>query len=317
MKKIALEEHFMCPTMVDYWMATVEDLPEAAQQNILGALGDFDERRLAEMDVAGVDLAVLSLAGPGVQIERDTATAVRQARTANDFLADRIRRNPSRYSGFAHLPMQSATEAAAELKRCVQELGLPGALINGQTHGVYLDDPQYDPFWAMAESLGAPIYLHPADPEALYAGWNGYKELTRATWGWTVETATHALRMVFGGVFDRFPGARLVLGHMGETLPYLLWRLDSRAKLYKREKPLGLEPSQYIRRNIYVTTSGQCAIEPLRCALDALGEDKVMFAIDYPFESSAIAGRFLEEVGISEITRAKIAHQTAQTLFRL
>jgi 2,3-dihydroxybenzoate decarboxylase len=317
MKKIALEEHFMCPSMTGYWTATVEDLPEAARTNILGALSDFGERRLAEMDAAGIERAVLSLAGPGVQIERDPATAVREARLANDFAAETVRRNPTRYSAFAHLPMQSPLEAAAELKRCVQQLGMIGALINGQTHGVYLDDPRYDPFWAMAEELGAPVYLHPADPEAPYAAWSGYKELTRATWGWTVETATHTLRMVFGGVFDRFPGAKLVLGHMGETLPYLLWRLDSRAKLYKQSKPMSLEPSQYIRRNVYVTTSGQCAIEPLRCALEALGEDRVMFAVDYPFESTGIAGRFLDEAAISETARAKIGHRTAQALFRL
>ena len=316
MNKIALEEHFMCPSMIGYWAKTVEDLPEEGKQYILGALTDFGERRLAEMDKAGVQRAMLSLAGPGVQIERDTATAVQESRVANDFLAETIARNPQRFSGFAHLPMQSATEAAAELKRCVRQLGLNGAMINGQTNGVYLDDPRYDPFWAMAEELGAPIYLHPADPEAHYAAWKGFPELTRATWGWTVETATHTLRMVFGGVFDRFPAAQLVLGHMGETLPYLLWRLDSRAKLYKQAKPMLHPPSVYIRRNVYVTTSGQCANEPLRCALESLGEDRVMFAIDYPFEDSATAGNFLDAAAISDAARAKIGHRTAQALFR-
>ena len=317
MRKIALEEHFMTPGMAPYWEATVEDLPPDLYRAVLGRLTDFGEGRLAAMDAAGIEKAVLSLAGPGVQIEPDAAVAVHRAQEANDALAAEVQRNPARYAGFAHLPVQDPKAAARELERCVRDLGLKGALVNGQTAGLYLDDPRCDPIWERAEALGAPIYLHPADPEAAYAGWTGHKMLTRAVWGWTVETATHALRIVFGGIFDRYPGARLVLGHMGETLPYLLWRLDSRAKLYKQERPLKLEPSAYIRGNILVTTSGQCAAEPLLCALAALGEDRVMFSVDYPFESSEVAARFIDTAPVSEAVRAKICRGNAAALLGL
>lgn len=317
MRKIALEEHFMTSAMAPYWEATVEDLPPDLYRMVLGRLTDFGEQRLSVMDAAGIETSVLSLAGPGVQAEPDAAVAVRVAAEANDALAAVIQRNPSRYAGFAHLPVQDPKAAARELARCVRELGLKGALVNGQTHGLYLDDPRCDPIWEAAAGLGVPIYLHPADPEAQYAGWAGHKVLTRAAWGWTVETAGHALRCVFGGVFDRFPRARLVLGHMGETLPYLLWRLDSRYKLYKAERPLQRAPSDYVRHNILVTTSGQCAAEPLACAIAALGEDRIMFSVDYPFEDTAIAAAFIDNAPVSDAVRAKICHGNAAALLGL
>ncbi|WP_211257458.1 amidohydrolase family protein [Muricoccus aerilatus] len=315
--KIALEEHFMTPGMEEYWRATVEDLPPALYKDIHGRLSDFGESRLASMDTAGISRAVLSLAGPGVQAEPDTATAIRRAKEANDALAAEITKRPDRYSGFAHLPMQDGRAAADELERSVRELGLVGGMVNGQTDATYLDHDKYEPFWERAAALGVPIYIHPNDPPAPYGGWADAKILSRATWGWTVETATHALRLVFGGVFDRHPNARVILGHMGETLPFLLWRLDSRAKLYKAERPLKKEPSAYIRENILVTTSGQCAKEPLLCTLASLGEDRVMFAVDYPFEAADIAGRFLDEVPVSDAVREGIASGNAKRLLGL
>ncbi|MFT8246037.1 amidohydrolase family protein [Roseomonas sp. BN140053] len=317
MRKIALEEHFMTPGMNGYWLPTVEDLPPALFEEVRGRLFDFGERRLAAMDEVGIERAVLSLAGPGVQVEPDAAVAVRAARECNDQLAAEVAKNPARFSGFAHLPLQDAPAAAAELERCVTELGMVGALVNGQTLGTYLDDPRYEVFWERAAALGAPVYIHPNDPPAPYGGWADAKILSRAAWGWTVETATHALRLVFSGVFDRYPAARVVLGHMGETLPYLLWRLDSRTKLYKAERPLQHPPSHYIRSNILVTISGQCAAEPLLCALASLGEDRVMFATDYPFESAEVHGRFMDAAPVSEAVRARICHGNAEALFRL
>src|SRR5262245_30654293 len=228
-KKIALEEHFLCPGFVEYWSPTAVDLPAARRQEALARLTDFGEMRLSAMDGAGVTRAVLALAGPGVQVERDTATAVRNARAANDFLALEISRQPDRYAGFAHLAMQDAKAAADELERCVLQLKFCGAMINGHTNGQYLDDPALDPFWEPVEGLVALIYLHPTDPIAPLPVLSGHKGLRRATWEWTFETGSHALRLIFGGVFDRFPRARIVLGHLGETLPFLLWRLDSRA----------------------------------------------------------------------------------------
>ncbi|HXK54080.1 MAG TPA: amidohydrolase family protein [Hyphomicrobiales bacterium] len=199
----------------------------------------------------------------------------------------------------------------------MRELGFCGALINGQTLGHYLDEERFFPFWERAQELAAPIYLHPADPERTYAALEGQRLLRRPTWEWTVETATHALRMVFNGTFERFPGARLILGHMGETLPYLLWRLDSRAMLYREPGDPRPLPSGYIKRNIPVTISGAYSDEPLACALAALGEDNIMFAADYPFEDPQVAGDFMRAARISESVRAKIASQNAIRLLNL
>jgi 2,3-dihydroxybenzoate decarboxylase len=314
--KIALEEHFLTPDLISYWEASVEDLPPDGRRAVLARLTDFSGPRLDEMDRAGIRLAILSVAGPGVQVEPDRAKAVDGARKANDALARIVQDRPDRYAGFAHLAMQDPEAAAAELQRCVTRLGFKGAMIDGQTHGRYLDEDSFAPFWERAEALDVPVYLHPADPEAPYAAWKGYKQLTRATWGWTVETATHALRMVFGGTFERFPKARLILGHMGETLPYQLWRLDSRSKLYAGYA-LPLSPSEYIRRNIAITTSGMCSDEPLLCAIASMGDENVMFSVDYPFEHTDPAAHFIDRAPVSELVRAKLCHGNATRILRL
>ncbi len=313
--KIALEEHFLSPGFEDYWKTTVGDVDPAILAQVIGRLTDFGDTRLSTMDDAGITRSVLSISGPGVQIERDTATAVRRARDSNDFLAREIERRPARYAGFAHLAMQDAKAAADELERAMRELGFVGAMINGHTNGQYLDHPALYPFWERAEALGAVIYLHPADPPAPMPVLAGTKGLSRATWEWGVETGSHALRLVFSGHFDRFPGATLALGHLGETLPYLLWRLDSRAKLYgvKLAKP----PSEYIRANIVVTLSGMFSAEPLSCAISALGHERVMFSADYPFESSAEAGEFIDRVQLADNVRTDICHDNAARLLRL
>jgi 2,3-dihydroxybenzoate decarboxylase len=314
-RKIALEEHFLCPGFEDYWQTTVGDVDPAIYRQVVARLSDFGELRLAAMDKSDIARSVLGLAGPGVQIERDVATARRNARAANDFLAAEIAKRPDRYSGLAHLPMQDAAGAADELERCLRELKFCGAMINGHTNGQYLDHASLYPFWERAQALDAPIYIHPADPVTPSRALDGHTGLRRATWEWGFETGSHALRLVFGGHFDRFPRAKLVLGHLGETLPYLLWRFDSRAKLYgvKLAKP----PSQYIRENIMVTTSGMCSAEPLTCTLSALGRDRVMFAADYPFESSEEAAHFIDGVALDEATRNDICFKTAARLLKL
>jgi 2,3-dihydroxybenzoate decarboxylase len=313
--KIALEEHFMCAGFEDYWQTTVADVDPAILGKLVARLSDFGAERLEAMDRAGIARAVLSLSGPGVQIERDTAVACRKARQCNDVLAREIQKRPDRYSGFAHLALQDPAAAADELSRSMGELGFCGAMINGHTNGRYLDDPALYPFWERAEALGALIYLHPADPVATSAALAGHRGLRRATWEWTVETGSHALRLVFGGLFDRFPGAKLGLGHLGETLPFLMWRFDSRAKLYGVK--LGRRPSEYIRDNIVVTTSGMCAADPLICTLGALGSDHVMFAADYPFESAEEAAEFIDHAPIADDVRADICFNNAAKLLRL
>ena len=315
LKKIALEEHFLSPGLAEYWMPTVSDIDPAVATRLYSRLNDFGEQRLMAMDGGGIQRAVLSIAGPGVQIERDTATATRRARESNDFLAREIQKRHERYSGYAHLALQDPRAAANELERCVRDFGFLGALINGHTNGRYLDEPAFDPFWERAVELGVPIYLHPADPVVPAPVLDGLPALRRATWEWGFETGSHALRLVFGGVFDRFPKLRIVLGHMGETLPYLLWRFDSRAQLYgvAIDKP----PSQYIKENILVTTSGMFSTEPLYCAIAALGIERVMFAADYPFERADEAGTFMETVRLDEGARVDIAHRNAERVFGL
>jgi 2,3-dihydroxybenzoate decarboxylase len=308
-QKIALEEHFLSPGLVDYWQPTMTEVAPALVEILHRRLTDFGEERLSIMDKAGIAKAVLSVSGPGVQAERDAALATKRAAEANDFLAEQIAKRPERYVGFAHIAVQDAKSAARELERCVRELGFKGAMINGHTNGMYLDDRSLDPFWEAAERLGALIYIHPTDPVAPAPVFNGVPALRRATWEWGFETGSHALRLVFGGLFDRFPKAKVGLGHMGETLPYLLWRFDSRAKLYGVK--LTREPSEYIRDNFLVTVSGVYAREPLRCALDALGRDKVMFAADYPFESAEEAGHFMDMVALDESERADVAYNNA------
>ena len=315
MKKIALEEHFISPGLIEYWQPTMTDVPKPIYDKIYAALADFGEMRLSSMDGAGIEKAILSVSGPGVQVEPNAARATAKAAEANDFLANVTSARPDRYLGFAHIALQDPQGAARELERCVRDLGFKGAMINGNSMGAYLDERQFDPFWAKAEELQVPIYLHPADPAQQYATYGSYKELTRATWGWGVETGTHALRMIFGGVFDRFPKALLMLGHLGETLPYLLWRFDSRAKLYG--VTLKRQPSEYIKENIAVTISGMFSAEPLNCAVAALGRSRVMFSADYPFESAAEAGHFMDEVAIDEALREDINWRNAARILNI
>ncbi|HEX3859172.1 MAG TPA: amidohydrolase family protein, partial [Pseudolabrys sp.] len=307
-KKIALEEHFLDPATVDYWRPTMVDVAPAKRDQLYGQLTDFGDQRLAEMDRTGIARVILSVAGPGVQVERDAATAQRNARASNDCLAGEIQKRPDRYSGFAHLPMQDAKAAADELERCVRDLKFHGAMISGHTNGQYLDDRMYDPFWERAAALNAPIYLHPADPVAPLPVLAEYPVLVRPMWGWGVEAGSHALCIIAGGTFHRYPKAKLILGHLGEMLPYLLWRFDSRSKPYGWNLPK--PPSQYIKDNLWVTLSGMYDLPPLQCSLDAVGRDRVMFSADYPFDSAG-GGEFMDSVPLDENLRADIAYNNA------
>ncbi len=316
--KIALEEHFMHPDFVEYWAKTAINISPALFGKVREKLEDFGEARLAEMDGIGVEKAVLSLAGPGVQVEKDTATAVRLARFCNDYLAEKIAANPARYGGFGHLALQDPMAAADELERCVKDLGMSGALVNGQTNGAYLDDDRFSVLWERAADLGAPIYIHPNNPADVPYMYQNHPELWGPVWSWTVETGNHALRIVFAGVFDRYPGAKLILGHMGETLPYQLWRFDSRWEISNRgAMRLELPPSAYFKRNFWCTTAGVCSDEPLRCAIDALGVERVMFSVDYPFERPKEAGDWFDAAPLTQDEREKVGHGNARALLNL
>jgi 2,3-dihydroxybenzoate decarboxylase len=312
-KKIALEEHFLDPATEPYWHPTMVDVAPQKKMQLYGALTDFGEQRLQMMDKTGIARAVLAIAGPGVQAERATTVAVKRARESNDFLAKQVQKRPDRYSGFAHLAMQDAKAAADELERCVRELKFCGAMINGHTNGKYIDDRAYDPFWERAAGLNVPIYLHPADPVAPLAAIAGYNVLARPMWGWGVETGSHALRIICGGIFHRYPNAKLVLGHLGETLPFQLWRFDSRSAPYGWNLPK--PPSHYLKENIWVTTSGMYDLPPVRCSIEALGRDHVMFSADYPFDWQGC--EFIDSVALAEDLRARIAYNNAAELLGL
>lgn len=314
---IALEEHFMLPEFVGYLRETQQNLRAGLIDKVVVPLSDFGQRRLEMMDKNQVDFCVLSLAGPGVQIEPDTRTAVRLARIANDRLANEMHKQPKRYGGFAHLAMQDPRAAADELERCVKQLGMQGAMINGETLGLYLDDRRYDVFWERVEALDTVVYIHPGNPPDKPHMYSDHPEMWGPVWSWAAETCSHALRLIFSGTFDRYPGARIILGHMGETLPIQLWRLDSRYAIANTRYALKNPPSWYAKNNIVLTTSGVCYDPALRCALDAFGEENVMFSIDYPFESPEIAVKWLHDAQVSPQERNAVAWQNATRILKL
>jgi 2,3-dihydroxybenzoate decarboxylase len=320
LRKIALEEAFTAPGLEKYLERTFELVtdpkPRAALQGLLEDLGD---RRIAAMDEAGIDLFVLSQTSPGVQVETDAPTAVRLARSANDYLHSQIELHPARYRGFAHLAMQDVGAAADELERCVGELGFLGALINGNTNGVYLDDERYFPFWERVLALDVPVYIHPADPFVAPHVLDGYPEMQGAVWGWSTDNSSHFLRMLFGGIFDRYPRLTVILGHMGETLPYFAWRIDGRYALTEQgqQHKLAKKPSDYFRSNLIVTTTGVCQDSALTCALAELGDDRVLFSVDYPYEEAKEASDWIDRAPIGRQQREKICYRNAQRVLHI
>ncbi|HLZ60186.1 MAG TPA: amidohydrolase family protein [Ktedonosporobacter sp.] len=336
MKKITLEEHFISPAYAqhlhDLQSQGKADLPPefeamltdpAMQRGIKAVeamLADLDDGRLAAMDACGIDMQVLSLSAPtfsAIQGERETNQAISMAQQANDYLAEQVRKHPDRYAGFAALPLQDPKAAADELERAVTQLGFKGALVNGHTNGEYLDERKFWGVWERAEQLDVPIYLHPADPPSDQMKiYEGYPSLRGAVWNWTVETATHALRIICSGIFDAFPKVTLLLGHMGEALPYTLQRID-RWQYTPQSKQIQHPPSYYIKNNVMITTSGNCSTEALICALLAVGADHILFSADYPYAPLDSMTRFVATAPISEIDREKICHLNAERLLKL
>ena len=282
-------------------------------------LVDLGPGRIAHMDANGIDVAVLSITSPGVQVF-DHVTATRLANNANDELATAVAAHPTRFAGLATIAPQYPEGAAKELERATRSLGMKGYLINSHTMGEYLDDSKYWPIFEAAEALDLPLYLHPREPApSMVTPFLDYG-LYFAGWGFAVETATHALRLIMCGVFDRFPKLKVVLGHMGEGLPFWLQRIDNR---YQLQVKIGAVPkmprlpSEYFRDHFFITTSGVMSGPALRLSLEIVGEDNIMFAADYPYESVEDGVKFLDEVEITDTQRRKIYAENAVRIFRL
>lgn len=324
MRTITVEEHFVTPSfLAGPGKGFFERFRNSGPRGAIMAeqLCDLDRKRIAEMDEAGIDVQVLSLNSPGVeQAEPDEAIAC--ARDANDFLADAIKRHPTRFAGFASLPIQAPDKAAEELDRCVRQLGFKGTNINGHTRGRYLDDAAFAPILERAEALGVPVYLHPTIPpepvtDALYGGFSPAVSgiLAGNGWGWHIETAVHLLRMILGGVFDRHPKLQVVIGHMGETIPFMLQRMNRTLppQVTKLARPMG----DYLRQNVHYTFGGFNFMPTFLDLLLEIGIDRIMFSVDYPYGSMAEAGTFLQHLPVTAADRDRIAHGNAERLLGL
>ena len=264
-------------------------------------------------------MQVLCLTAPGVQIfEPATATAI--AADSNDQLAEAVRRYPDRFAGLAAFAPQDPETAAKEMERAVTRLGLSGFIVNSHTNGEYLDQEKFWPILEAAESLDRPIYIHPRSlPEAALGPFDAYG-LSGAAWGFAVEAGTHGMRLLLSGVFDRFPKLQIVLGHMGEGIPYWLYRFDHMYLKARRNwggETMQLKPSEYVKRNFMITTSGMFDELVLKYCLEALGPDSIMWAADYPYQSNVEAGEFLDNADIAERDRVQIYSQNAERVFRL
>lgn len=323
MRTIALEEHFTTPNFVagpgrHFTESMGKAGPNGAR--LLAQLADLGDARVAEMDAAGLDMQVLSLNSPGVeQSDADDALAI--ARDANDVLAAAMRKHPTRFAGFASLPVATPDQAADELERCVGQLGFKGANINGHNRGRYLDDPFYAPVLARAEALNVPIYLHPTLPpkavmEASYAGFHPAATfmIGGTGWGWHIETGMHIMRMMLGGVFDRFPKLQVVIGHMGEALPFMMPRMEAQAKMLPPGAGPKLPLGDYLRQNLHYTFGGFNYASTFQVLLSTVGPQRIMYSVDYPYGSMTEARAFLDTLPVSAAERAAIAHGNAEKL---
>ena len=330
MKVIALEEHFLRPSIreanKDHPMAMLVDWMEAnlgpspSGVTWLDQITDLGDVRLAEMDAAGIDIQVLSHTVPGPE-DLPPATGVRLAAEANDAMGDAIGAHPDRFAAFAALPMRDPEAAAKELERTVSTRRFVGAMINGHVGGRYLDDQFFWPVFEAAEALGVPIYLHPqrAPQGVVDTSYSGFSPavtnaLATAAWGWHIDTGLHCLRLIAAGVFDRFPGLQVIIGHMGEALPSMIWRSDV---ILNPISGLARPVRDYFNDNFYITTSGIFDYAPFAAALHAIGTDRIMFSVDYPYSRNAEGRSFFDHLPLSTSDREKIAHGNAERLLKL
>lgn len=314
MKLIALEEHFLHAQVA----AMLDDVDQALlSPTRVPGLDELGDARIKLMDEAGIAVQVLSHTKPGVQEIADARQAASLAGAANDYLAEAVAAHPDRFAGFATLATAAPEQAARELERTVTKYGFKGAMINGHTRGAYLDEERFWSIFEAAQALDVPIYLHPANPHpaVLEAYYKDYPVLGYAPWGYAVETGTHVLRLILSGVFDRFPRLKMVIGHMGELLPFALWRADGR--LTPKYPHLKKSVRNCFLDHFSLTTSGVFSTPELMCTAGVVGFDNLLFSVDYPFESNVEAVRWFESLPIADSDRAKLAHRNAERLLKL
>lgn len=317
MRIVTVEDHYWNPAIAEITGAQ----ERVARFNAAVALdlADLGERRLAAMDAAGIDFQVISHTEPGVQ-NLDPREAIPLARDANDQLAEAVAQRPDRFGGFATLPTSDPEAAAEELERCVRTLGLVGAMVCGLTQGQFLDEPRFQPLLERAEELDAPLYLHPAQPpeavrEAYYKGFSLGYMLSIGGWGWHSELAIHVLRMVLTGTFDRHPRLRMIIGHMGEMLPFMLGRIED--VLPPERTGLERRVSEYLLAHFTLSTSGLMTTPPLLCAMMTFGIDRLMFAVDWPYGKNDVAVERLMRAPLGTPDLERLAHGNTDRVLRL
>lgn len=334
MRKIATEEAFSIPEIAaalaelsrhphhSLDLPLVRDLYGREKElpfDFVGALLDMENERLRIMDANGVDMHVLSLTAPGVQMF-PAAQAVDLARLANDRLAETVQRHPTRFAGLASFAPQDIKASVREIERARGELGLHGLVVNSHTNDEYYDDEKYWPIFEAAEATDSAIYIHPRAPSKHLAGACEKYAMDAALWGYGIEVGTHVVRLILSGLFDRFPDLRIVIGHMGEAVPFWLWRIDYMHKVREGQSginKLSLTPSETFKRNFAITTSGQENPLALDYCVRMLGAENVMWAIDYPYQPTAPAVEFMDDAPLPEDVKAMIYGGNAARIFHI
>lgn len=304
---ITIEEHFTSPKLRA--LRGEKDTPAQRKLDDLGAL------RIREMDEAGIDLQVISENNPATQ-NLDAETAVKLARDSNDVLHEAVRTHPDRFAGFATLPTPNPKAAADELERCVSKLGFKGAMIMGLTHGRFMDDKQFRPIFERAVALDVPLYIHPTPPHPAVqdAYFKEYPALAVAPLGFTLETLTHTFRLIVSGLFDTYPTLKIIVGHLGETAPFLLWRTDN---ILGERMPMSRRFADYYREHFWLTTSGAFSDAALACSIAEMGVERIMFSVDWPFMQNPAGRKWLDTAPISDKDRALIFGGNARKLLKL
>lgn len=322
MRIIALEEHITTPAIVKSSPDGQGGLLNSAYiQSLHAKLLDVGAGRLADMDASGISVQVLSISASSID-KMESSTGQAMARDANDVLASAVKAHPDRFAAFCTLALQEPEKAVLELERCVRQLGFKGVMVNGTVNGQFLDDPIFTPFFEALQALDVPVYLHPAPPpkpvmDAYFSGLPGQLGfvLSTAGWGWHVETGLHSLRLIVSGLFDRFPKLKIIIGHMGENLPFSLAR--SQSAFTRGPLSLKRSVSEYFQEHFWLTTSGYFSSPPFFCMLQVIGIDRILFSVDYPFSSNTTGRKFLESLAISSEDLEKIAHHNAEKLLNL